>query len=152
MFLVKNFEMHFKETPNNNLLLFDYLNLGAVLKPLCNKALCTFVFSTSLEFVYSSLFVLLCLFQTHKHSSSPHFLELFRSSKLESKNITKTVTGWLQETTENGWFQERHLSIYCDFYKTGKRAREQDEKLYDKVINSFLYWDSLIIIYIPNDT
>lgn len=32
MFLVKNFEMHFKETPNNNSLLFDYLNLGAVLK------------------------------------------------------------------------------------------------------------------------
>lgn len=31
MFLVKNFEMHFKETPNNNPVLFDYFCLGAVL-------------------------------------------------------------------------------------------------------------------------
>lgn len=62
MFLVKNFEMYFKEILNNNLLFFDYLNLGVVLKFFCNKVLCIFVFSIFLEFVYFFLFVLFCFF------------------------------------------------------------------------------------------
>lgn len=55
MFLVKNFEMHFKETPNTNLVLFDYFCLEQ---------------SYPLE-MYSSLFVLLAFF---RHTDTAHHL------------------------------------------------------------------------------